>query len=140
MDSKIINFIAKERVCVLSVVLPDGIPHVATVHYSHADSPLRLFIQTSNTTTKARALTNKENAKAAVVIGFSEQDWLTLQMRGDIKIVSSENELEEICKIPSKKHPDAEKCKGPSTVFLKFQPTWWRFTDFNTDPETVIEQ
>ena len=140
MDSKIINFIAKEQVCALSVLLSDGVPHIATVHYSHTENPLRIFIQTSNTTTKAKALVNRENAKAAIVIGFSEEDWLTLQMRGDIKIVSNKDELEEIYKIHYKKHPDAEQYKGPQTIFLEFKPTWWRFTDFNTDPETIVEQ
>lgn len=139
MNPDVIKFLIKERVCVLSVVLPDGAPHSATMHYSEELNPLRLFIQTSNTTLKAQALMNERNNKAAVVIGFSEKDWLTLQMRGTVRIVSDPQELEAIYKVHYEKHPDAEQYKGPKTVFLEFTPTWWRYTDFNTDPETIIE-
>ena len=139
MNPQILNFITKERACVLSVILPDGTPHSAAVHYSHQNGPLKIFIQTTNTTEKVKGLLNGETGKASLVIGFSEQDWLTLQIRGDIKIVSELNQLQEIYKIHYAKHPDAEQYKNnPGTVFLEFTPTWWRFTDFNTDPETII--
>ena len=139
MNEQILNFISKERVCVLSVILPDGTSHSAAVHYSHQTEPLKIFIQTINTTEKVKGLLNGEIGKASVVIGFSEQDWLTLQMRGDIKIISDSGQLQEIYKIHYAKHPDAEQYKNnPGTVFLEFTPTWWRFTDFNTDPEIII--
>lgn len=139
MNPKISDFLKKERVGVVSVILVDGAPHSATVHYSHEESPLRFFIQTTNTTAKVQNLLDGKTAKAAMVIGFSEQDWLTIQMRGNIRIVSDKSELEKIYNIHYQKHPDAEKYKGPKTVFLEFTPTWWRFTDFNTDPETISE-
>lgn len=139
MNPKISDFLNKEPVGVVSVLLADGSPHAATVHYSHNEQRLKFFIQTTNTTVKAQNLLDGKTTKAAMVIGFSEQDWLTLQMRGSIRIVFDKNELEEIYKIHYKKHPDAEKYKGPKTVFLEFTPSWWRFTDFNTHPETIIE-
>ena len=139
MDSNIIKFLTRERVCVLSITLPDGTPHSATMHYSEEFNPLKLFIQTSNTTTKVQAFLDGEIKRAAVVIGFSEKDWLTLQMRGTIRIVSNPKELETIYKIHYKKHPDAEQYKGPKTVFLEFTPTWCRYTDFNTNPERIFE-
>jgi len=74
-----------------------------------------------------------------MVIGLSEEEWLTLQMHGDVKIISDNKELEKVYKIHYAKHPEAEQYKGPKTVFLEFTPTWWRFTDFNTNPETIIE-
>jgi general stress protein 26 len=139
MNSNIIEFIKKERVGVLSVVLADGTPHSATVHFSESIEPLKFFIQTTNSTTKVKPFLSGEPGKAAFVIGFSEKDWLTLQMRGSVRIVSDKNELEEVCRIHYKKQPAAEEYKGPQTVFLEFTPTWYRFTDFNTDPETIIE-
>ena len=139
MDQKIKDFLKKEHVGVISVLLADGSPHSATVHYSHQESPLKFFIQTSNGTVKVQNLLDGKIGRAAMVIGFSEQDWLTIQMRGAIRAVTDSNELETIYKIHYAKHPDAEKYKGPKTVFLEFTPTWWRFTDFNTDPETIVE-
>ena len=139
MNSKILKFLEKERVGVISVILPDNISHSASVHFSNKENPLKIFIQTTNTTEKVRPFLDGKVGKASVVIGFSEKDWLTLQMRGDMKIVSSPEELKKIYKIHYKKHPDAEQYKGPKTVFLEFTPTWWRYTDFNTEPETTIE-
>ncbi len=139
MDSKIVSFLTKERVCSLSVILDDGSPHASAVHYSETIDPLKLFIQTSNSTTKAQPFLNGKAGKASIVIGFSEQEWLTLQMRGIMQIVSDPARLEEIYKIHYQKHPEAEKYKGSKTVFLEFIPTWSRYTDFNTEPETIIE-
>jgi len=139
MNPKILDFLKSQPVGVVSVLLADGSPHAATVHYSHKEGPLKFFIQTTNTTTKVQNLLDGKTAKASMVIGFSEQDWLTMQMRGDLRIVSDKNELDEIYKVHYQKHPDAEKYKGPKTVFLEFTPTWWRYTDFNTEPETIID-
>ena len=138
MDSKILKFLEKERVGVVSVILPSNISHSASVHLSHQKNPLKLFIQTTNTTEKVKPLLNGEVGKASMVIGFSEKDWITLQMRGEMKIVSNPEDLEKIYKIHYKKHPDAEQYKGPKTVFMEFTPNWWRYTDFNTEPETII--
>jgi general stress protein 26 len=139
MNQKILDFLKKEPVGVISVLMADGAPHSATVHYSHQENPLKFFIQTSNGTVKVQNLLDGKIGKAAMVIGFSEQAWLTMQMRGTIRVVSDKNELEVIYKTHYAKHPDAEKYKGPKTVFLEFTPTWWRFTDFNSEPETIIE-
>lgn len=141
MDPKIIDFLKNERVCALTVILPNGAPHSAAVHYSHQDAPLKIFVQTSNKSTKCSGLLKGEIIAASFVIGFSEQDWLTFQIRGQIKIVSDQNDLNKIYPIHYAKNPNAEKYKNdPETVFLEFEPTWWRYTDFNTDPETVIEK
>lgn len=133
-----IHLLEKERVCVLSIVLPDGSPHCAAVHYSQQLIPPKIFIQTYPTLKTEAIKKEGGRTKAAVVVGLSEQDFVTLQMRGDIRIVSDLEELKNIHEIHYAKLPDAEKYKGPNTLFLEFIPTWWRYTDFNTEPETVI--
>lgn len=133
-----LDLLVKERICVLSVVLSDNSPHGAVVHYSQTTGPLRLFMQTFPTV-KTNAITEKGGiAKASVVVGLSEEEFVTLQMRGDIRIVSDIAELESIYKAHYAKHPKAEQYKDDETIFLEFTPTWWRYTDFNTDPETII--
>lgn len=139
MDPKALDLLKKERVCVLAVTLADGAPHSATVHYSELLEPVKLFIQTYPTV-KAKAIQERGGrAKASIVVGTSEAEFVTLQMRGDIRIVTDAGELEEIFKIHYAKQPQAEKYKSPSTIILEFTPTWWRYTDFNTSPETVVE-
>lgn len=139
MNKQIQDLLSRDRLGVISVKLDDEIIHSATIHFSHLSEPdIRIFIQTSNTTLKAKPFLHGQVGKGAMVIGFSEEDWLTLQMHGDIRAISDNNELEAIYKIHYQKHPEAEQYKGLDTIFLEFKPTWWRYTDFNTEPETII--
>lgn len=139
MNPKALELLKKERVCVFAVPMQDGAPHAATVHFSQQLDPVKIFIQTYPTV-KAKAIQDKGGkAKAAIVVGTDEKEFVTLQMHGDVRIVSDMQELEQIYKIHYAKQPESEKYKSSTTIFLEFTPTWWRYTDFNTDPETVIE-
>ena len=139
MNPVILKLLSTERVGVLSIVLSDGTVHGATFHYSHQNEPLKIFIQTSNTTLKAQPFLSGEIQKGSFVVGFSEENWVTLQIHGVVRMISDPNELEQIYKIHYQKNPDAEQYKtDPATIFLKFVPTWHRYTDFNTNPETII--
>jgi hypothetical protein len=83
-----------------------------------------------------QALVSGNVVKAALVIGMSDEEWKTLQMEGEVKLVSQE-EIERIQDIHYRKHPNAQEFKNkPETVFLQFTPTWWRYTDFSTEPLT----
>lgn len=129
MEQKILDFITKDRICVMSVVLADGASHSATVHYSHQPEPLNLYIQTTDGTTKIKPFLDGKVGKASIVIGFTEGEWITLQMRGDMSIISDTEELEIVHKIHYAKFSTAEKYNDSKTVFLKFVPKWLRFTD-----------
>lgn len=138
MDSRAIALLEKEPVGVLSVVLSDGSPHAATVHFSSQTEPLKLFIQTYPTV-KTKAIQDTGGAApAAMVVGFSEEEFVTLQMRGEVRIVADAAEQETIFKIHYAKHPEAEQYRSPRTILLEFTPTWWRYSDLNTDPATII--
>lgn len=139
MKTKIFEFLAKHRVCSLTTLLNDGSPHAAALHYSNKNEPLELYFSTENTSLKTQALLDGKSTKASVVIGFSEEEWITLQMDGEIKTVLDENELSAIHVIHYAKIPDAERYKDEkTTIFLKFIPRWWRFTDYNIDPPLII--
>ncbi|OHB24890.1 MAG: hypothetical protein A2542_00630 [Parcubacteria group bacterium RIFOXYD2_FULL_52_8] len=140
MNQAILNLLNKERVSVLSVLLPDGRPHAAAMHYSFVVEPFRFYFQTTNTSLKAQGLQSGGGIRAAVVVGTSEVDWVTLQMHGSLCIVTDRVELEKIYNVHYVKNPQAKQYKNdPETIFLEFAPGWWRFTDFTTQPETVIE-
>lgn len=139
MNEKAIALLKKERICVLSVVLADGSPHAAEMHFSAEFEPVKLFFQTYPTV-KTKTIEEKGGfAKAAVVVGLSEADFVSLQMRGDIRIVKDKKELENLQSVHYAKLPEAKKYKNSESIFLEFTPTWWRYSDFNTDPETVVE-
>ena len=139
MNPLAVDLLTKERVGVIAVVLADSSPHAATVHYSAQTDPVRIFIQTYPTIKVDAIKKSGGVVRAAMVVGMSETDFLTLQMRGQVRIVSELHQLEQIYAIHYRKHPEAEKYKSPTTVFLEFTPTWWRYSDFKTEPETIIE-
>ncbi|MEK7503997.1 MAG: hypothetical protein AAB550_00640 [Patescibacteria group bacterium] len=128
MDQKAINLLKSERVCALSVCLPDGGCHNAAMHFSLNENPLTIYIQTENTSIKCQKLPTR----ASIVIGFSEETMQTLQLDGEIKKI--EGDLTEIHKIHYVKNPTAEQYKNdPGTVFLTFTPTWWRYSDYKNE-------
>ena len=139
MDAKIIKFIEENRIGVLSILRKDGSPHSATLHYAVSTKPLRFYFSTENTSRKCEGLLTGEVVKGSMVIGFREKEWLTLQMDGEVKGLLKPEDILEAQKIFYAKHPSSEKYKDdPATIFLEFTPSWWRFTDYNTKPTTII--
>lgn len=97
-----------------------------------------LYFSTENTSRKCKGLLNGETVKGSVVVGLSEEEWITLQMDGEVTAIVDKAELEKIHQIHYTKHPSSAKYKEePETIFLAFTPTWWRYTDYNTKPLTV---
>ena len=139
IDKKVLGFLSKHRVCSLTTLLKDGSPHASALHFSHKNEPLELYFSIENTSRKCKGLLKGETVKGSVVVGFSEKEWITLQMDGEVSAVSGKTELEEIHKIHYLKHPESEKYKdAPATIFLRFVPNWWRYTDYNTKPESIL--
>ncbi|TSC88112.1 MAG: hypothetical protein G01um101416_135 [Microgenomates group bacterium Gr01-1014_16] len=135
MNQKILDFIAKERVCVLSICRPEGTCDAAAMHFSHSSDPFVIYIQTENTSRKCRNLP----ASASIVIGFNEENMTTLQLEGQIKIISDPSQLPAIHQIHYTKHPHAEQYKSdPATIFMVFTPSWVRYTDYKTHPPTIL--
>lgn len=131
IDSRIIKLLNKERVCSLTTQLNDGSPHAAALHYSHQNEDLEIYISTENNSRKCEAILNGDTVKGSFVIGFGEEEFVTFQSDGNVRIVKDTKELEKIHKIHYKKHPSSEKWKDdPATVFLVFTPTWWRYTEY----------
>ena len=139
MNPKILNFLKNEKLCVLSVLLEGNQPYGAVMHYSVQENPLKLYIQTSKTTTKAKPFLEGGSGKAAVTIGFNDHDWVALQMTGNLNMVSQDH-LEEVSKIHYLQHPGAEVHRRPDTIFLEFVPTGWKYTDFKPTPITILKE
>ena len=130
MNKKILNFLVKHSVCSLTTLLEDGSPHAAAMHYSHAGPAPEVYIQTENTSKKCQDLLKGKSVKASIVVGFSEEEFKTLQMDGSIKVLPG-TKLLGVHNIHYKKHPEAKQWKDdPATLFLVFTPKWWRYTEY----------
>jgi len=139
MEPSVAEFLAGQPLCVLTVVLPDGAPESATMHYASRQDPLELYFSTDVNSRKCTALRNGAQANASVVVGFSEQEWVTLQFVGTVSRVP-EPELPVVKEILYAKNPNAKKYENdPDTFFLKFVPARWRFSDFTKRPPLTIE-
>lgn len=136
MDQRALDLLTNERVSVLSVCLQEGGCHSAAMHFSFQEDPITVYFQTENTSIKFKKLF----PQASVVVGFNEETMQTLQMDGDIQQVSDKSKLEDIYKVHYAKNPAAEQYKNdPGTVFLAFNPKWWRYSDYKAEPHVFIE-
>ncbi|MBI2103481.1 pyridoxamine 5'-phosphate oxidase family protein [Candidatus Woesebacteria bacterium] len=139
MNPKVLKFIKQNRVSVLTTLRKDGGPHSAALHYAFDEKPLKFYFSTENISRKVQALLKGKATKASMVIGFSEEEWLTLQMDGIVKAVLKPKELANVHKVYYKLHPSSLKYKDdPATIFLEFTPTWWRYSDYNFSPPKTI--
>lgn len=139
MDQNVLKYLDSHNIAVLTTLLPDGSPHSASLHYSHNSNPFEIYFSTERTSRKCKGLLNGEVVKASLVVGFSEEEWITVQMDGEVTTVTGKDELVSLHKVHYAKHPGSEEYKeNPDSVFLKFTPYWWRYTDYNTKPVTTI--
>ncbi|WKZ31168.1 MAG: pyridoxamine 5'-phosphate oxidase family protein [Candidatus Dojkabacteria bacterium] len=137
MNPTVKAFLEKERVCGLTILQQDGSLHSAAMHFSLVEEPFQLYFSTDITTRKGSKVAN-EPTKAAFTIGFSEEEWKTLQIEGDIRVATDE-EVPAIKEVHYSKNPGSKKFEGdPNTRFLILTPTWWRYTDFMKDPLEII--
>lgn len=132
MDQKVLDFLGKEMVAALTVMLPDGSPHGAAMHFACVHEPLTIYFSTHNSAKKASAAFP---AKAALVVGFSEQNWETIQFAGIIDRAEEQTAKAALLA----KYPGDAQHFSPESIYLKFMPSWWRYTDFKAQPPVIIE-
>ncbi|HSW89729.1 MAG TPA: pyridoxamine 5'-phosphate oxidase family protein [Patescibacteria group bacterium] len=138
-DKKIIDFVTKHRISVLTTMLLDGTPHSSTLHYSASFSSFYFIFMTDKESRKNQKLINSGSTPASLVIGFSEEEWVTLQMEGEVRILTKEDQLDEAWRVYSEKFKGSEKYKDlADSVLLKFVPKWWRYTELKPAPAKVI--
>ncbi len=129
MHPDALDFLGKNRVCVIAIEMPDGAPHTSAVHFAQTDGPVLVF-ETDRKYRKAEALQSKPVSRASITVGFEEgPNSKTLQMDGEASLIEKNDALVQnvyLTKFPEK----ARKLDGPDVLFFKFKPTWWRLTDW----------
>lgn len=138
MNSDVRAYLDTHHIGVFSVLLPTNEIHGATVHLSYTFDPFTLYIQTSKESVKAEPLIAGTEVPCSVVLGVSEEEWKTLQIRGVARIISDPAVLEKIGEIHEMKNPGSAKRRGPHTIFIQVSPTWWRYSDLKQKPPVII--
>ena len=135
---RLFKFLREGRVSVLSSCTAKGEPHSSVMHYSCAAELPGLYFSTDDRTAKASDC--RENSRASVAIGWSETDWVTVQMRGALRVLSLPEETEAAKAAHYAVHPNARHFeRDPHTLFLRFEPDWVRFSDLAATPALVEE-
>ena len=136
--SEVIEYLKTQRIGVLTVEMLDGSPHGATVHFAHTDEPLVFYFETYREYRKAEPILAQRTTRATFVIGVSEDDRKTLQLDGTLELIKPE-EKGLFDRIYLGKFPDKlEKSKDPKSIFFKFTPHWWRFSDWTRKEGKLI--
>lgn len=138
LTPEIISFLEAQHIAAFTTIIADDSLHSAALHFSQSTEPFEIYFSTDRASRKCQAL-SEAPTQASIVIGLSSSEWITMQLSGEVVIVEDAAEIERIQEIHYEKNPGSRKFKDdPGTVMLKFTPTWWRFTNFNTSPVTLV--
>ncbi len=136
IDPRISDYLFSNRVSSFSILQSDGSIHSAVCLYANTDNPLEFFILTKNTTQKVQSILGGTTVPASLTIGFSETEWKSFQATGNARVaLKTEIELKDIYEKKYNKTVDLDT----DSVFIVFTPTWYRYTEFHSDPKVTIE-
>src|SRR3989304_2669857 len=123
------NFLKTQIHMVIATSTNDGKPEAALVGFANADD-LSLIFGTYTTTRKYQNI--QVNSKVALV--FGNKEGVTIQYEGMTSVLSG-NELTKYKQIYFKKTPSSKKYENhEDQIYLKIQPSWIRYTDYNKKP------
>jgi general stress protein 26 len=138
MDQDVIDYIRSQQFGVLAIEMMDGAPHASTLHFTHTENPLVFYFGTYRNYRKAEALLGRAVSRASFVIGSDPKDMRTLQLDGEVKLLSAE-EQEQFKITHLSAFPDRlEKSNDPNFILFMFTPMWWRFSDWTRKDGKVI--
>ena len=132
---KILDFIKRHHIGVLSTVNQKHLPQAAVVGFAENEK-FEIFFGTFTDSRKFQNLVR--NAHVAMVIGWEEGK--TVQLEGLAQEITHKDEIENITKIQLAKIPSAAKyVKLSHEAFFKIQPSWIRYSDLSVDPWHICE-
>lgn len=126
-------FLRRHRIGVLTVLNEAGEPHSASLHYSWNEKSGNFLFFTRKGTLKYKAVASGSK-KASMVIGFSEEEFCTLQMHGEAKVLEDAAAREIHFE---KYHYLRKKADDDDAVFLEFIPNWYRYSDLKASEPLI---
>ena len=132
--TKILNFIKKQKVCVLSTVTKSHKPESAVIEFGETNN-LEIVFDTITTYRKYKNL--QHNPNVAVAIGLDSD--IIIQYEGKaIELVGTA--AKKYKESYWKKNPKAQKWEScPGIKFFKIVPKWIRYSDLSKKKWEVFE-
>lgn len=133
----ILQFMRSHSLAVQASVSPLGAPQAAVVGFIVTDD-FEIVFDTVDTTRKVVNL--RRNARCALVIGgMVNGDERTVQYDG-IAAEPTGTDLERLKELYFVRFPDGrDRQDWPGLTYIRVQPRWLRFSDFNQFPPAIVE-
>lgn len=133
---KILDFIKKKKLAVLSTINSKGKPESAVIAFSETEN-LELIFGTFNTTRKYKNLQSEQNV--SVVIGWDEKENITVQYEGLSKEVK-DKEFQECRAIQLNKNPSSKTYAFEKEQrYFKIIPKWVRYSNLSKEPIEIFK-
>lgn len=133
----ILDFIKSQPIGVLATINAKGMPEASAMAISQTDK-LELIFQTPNTTRKYTNL--QQNPHVAVVFGWGQDNYITVQYEGVAREVTDDAERERLVAIHIANSADSKPYVGlPDNKFFVVTPTQVKYSDIPNDIIFTIE-
>lgn len=130
----LVEFMRAQKWAVEASVSGGGAPQAAVIGVAVTDA-LELVFDTLGTTRKATNL--RADSRIALVIGWD--DGKTVQYEG-VADEPAGDELQRVKAAYFARFPDGvERERWDGIAYFRVRPTWLRFSDFTTEPPTIVE-
>jgi general stress protein 26 len=131
--NKVLEFIKKQSLAVYSTASLSGQPQSAVMAITVTDD-WSIYMSTEPTTRKIRNLA--VNPASSLVIGGLNND-PSVQLDGR-SIIIPDSEVESAKSLVLSIHPELKDYLNPSSKFIKFTPSWLRYSDFSQNPPEIV--
>jgi len=133
----LLQFLRQHRLAVQSSVSALNHAQAAVVGFAVSEA-FEIIFDTLDSTRKVANL--RANPRIALVIGgLDAGDERTVQYEG-IADEPSGAELERLTEIYYQVYPDGRTRRSwPGLIYIRVQPTWIRYSDYNRDPPQITE-
>jgi general stress protein 26 len=131
--NQVLEFIKSQTLAVLSTASPTGKAESAVMAIAVTDTWDILMSTESNT---RKVINLKTNPFTSVLVGGVASP--SVQLDG-ITTIYSGSDAKPIKQQIIAIHPDTAPYLTPTSVYIKFTPTWYRYSDFRVDPPVIEE-
>jgi len=130
------EFLAKNQLCVISTIDSEGFPNSATMSFSESDELEIIFFTMDQT----RKFTNLQtNQKVSVTIGWSFEDFITVQYQGIARHATEEESEKYVVKHLEKIPFSKNFIYNPGEVMFIIKPTYIKYSNMKSEPHEVFE-
>lgn len=134
------QFLQTERICVLSVLLPNNSVHSAPLVYWYDVPSGRVYMSTDKNSEKMSwRREGKAGTQASLVIGGQEGLPLLVQMRGLLEAVDARQVPVRVKQAYVEITGESGDPSNATNTFIMFTPTWFRYSDWENDLTTQVK-